>query len=537
MKKQDLLKGSVILMLSAAAAKVLGAVFKLPLTNMLGGVGMSCFSCAYTIFMPVYAVTASGISSAAARMTARYAALGLYGDALRVRRMALAVFSAAGLAGSGLILMLAVPFSRWSCGSNEAAPAIMMIAPAVLLGCVTAAERGYYEGMSNMYPTAFSQTAEGIVRAGAGLALCGYTVSHGRELLEVLPWVSDVRSVAAAAGILGVTLGSAGGVLFFAVLRLLPSCVPECSGGLHASRRETASELVLTSLPTGLSALVTNLTGIVDMCTIIGSVTVPVLSALPAGVSPEDYPRFVYGSFAGIALTVFNLVPGITNMLGKGALPAVTGAWTSGDRKALEESTSQALVTAALIAVPCAAGLGVLSGQVLTLLFPGRAAEAELCVNALRLLMPGMLCLCLSFPLFSMLQAVGKPFAPLWIMLAGTAVKLCGNLLLVPSMGADGAAVSTSVCYAVILSLAVYIYLSCTGVRLRIRELGAVLYSGAVCAGSAWLAADISCRSGAGIILQILLSAFIGGTVYIAALWLSVGKRLIKTTGSRKAAC
>ena len=137
-------------------------------------------------------------------------------------------------------------------------------------------------------------------------------------------------------------------------------------------------------------------------------------------------------------------------------------------------------MTATLIAVPCAAGLGVLSGQVLTLLFPGRAAEAELCVNALRLLMPGMLCLCLSFPLFSMLQAVGKPFAPLWIMLAGTAVKLCGNLLLVPSMGADGAAVSTSVCYAVILSLAVYIYLSCTGVRLRIRELGAVLYSGAV---------------------------------------------------------
>ena len=52
MKKQNFIKASVILMASAVAAKVLGAVFKIPLTNMLGGVGMSYFGCAYSIFMP-----------------------------------------------------------------------------------------------------------------------------------------------------------------------------------------------------------------------------------------------------------------------------------------------------------------------------------------------------------------------------------------------------------------------------------------------------------------------------------------------------
>ena len=35
LKKQNFIKGSIILMVSAAAAKVLGAVFKIPLTNML----------------------------------------------------------------------------------------------------------------------------------------------------------------------------------------------------------------------------------------------------------------------------------------------------------------------------------------------------------------------------------------------------------------------------------------------------------------------------------------------------------------------
>ena len=53
MKKQNFLKGSFILMASAVIAKGLGAVFRIPLTNILGGVGMSYFSAAYSIFMPV----------------------------------------------------------------------------------------------------------------------------------------------------------------------------------------------------------------------------------------------------------------------------------------------------------------------------------------------------------------------------------------------------------------------------------------------------------------------------------------------------
>ena len=41
MKNQSFLKGSVILIASAVIAKAIGALFKIPLTNMLGGVGMS----------------------------------------------------------------------------------------------------------------------------------------------------------------------------------------------------------------------------------------------------------------------------------------------------------------------------------------------------------------------------------------------------------------------------------------------------------------------------------------------------------------
>lgn len=520
MRKQNILKGSIILMISAVVAKGFGALFKIPLTNLLGGVGMSYFSCAYSLFLPVYALTVTGLSSAVARMTAQSAALGMYGNIRRIRSTALLMFTAVGAVGSAAVYLLAYPFSLLSTGGAEAVPALMMIAPAVLFGCITAVERGYYEGMSNMYPTALSQAVEGAVKVGAGLWLCGFVNSHGSAIMAHFPSVTDIRALSAAAGILGVSLSSLGALLFFAVPALLCRR-PKGGEAQMQSRREIARELALTALPVGVSSVVTNLTSLVDMWTMIACIShFGCGRAVPATVAEQDIPNFVYGSFAGIALTVFNLVPSVTNMLGKGALPSVTAAWSSRDRSALEAGTSQALVTAAAIAVPSAFGLGVLAPEVLRLLFPLQSDEAEICISALRLLMVGMVCLCLSFPVFSLLQAVGKPSAPLKVMLMGTAVKLAGNLALVPLLGADGAAISTSVCYAAILAAALVVYVRVTGAFLPVAALLKILYAGAMCGGGAYLADGICRRSGTSNAVTLAASVGAGAALYFVSLGL-----------------
>ena len=506
-------------MASAVAAKGLGALFKIPLTNLLGGVGMSYFSCAYSLFLPVYALTATGLSSAVARMTARSSALGMYENIKRIRLTALLMFSAAGLIGSLGIFLLAEPFSRFSTGGSEAAAAVMMIAPSVLFGCVTAVERGYYEGLSNMYPTALSQAAEGVVKVAAGLWLCSYVNSHGSQLLKLVPWVSDVRALSAAAGILGVTLSSLGAALFFAVMAAFAPRRKKIGESLLMSRREIAKELAATALPVGISSVVTNLTAVIDMWTIIACIArFGSGKTAPVGVSEGDMPNFVYGSFAGIALTVFNLVPSVTNMLGKGVLPCITEAWSEKDKPAMEQGTSQALLTAAIISVPAAFGLGVLAPQILGLLFPLQSDEVKICISSLRLLMLGMVCLCVSFPLFSMLQAIGKTSAPLKIMLAGTAVKLLGNLLLVPLMGVDGAAVSTSACYGVILAVSLIVYVRASGVRIAAAPFGGVLYAGAMCGGGAYLAAGICERAGVHGAAATVTAIISGGALYFLSL-------------------
>ena len=64
MKQQTFWKGSAILLISAMLTKVLGACFKIPLTNVLGGTGMGYFSTAYGLLLPVYALSVTGLSAA-----------------------------------------------------------------------------------------------------------------------------------------------------------------------------------------------------------------------------------------------------------------------------------------------------------------------------------------------------------------------------------------------------------------------------------------------------------------------------------------
>lgn len=519
MKKQNFLKGSLILMISALTAKLLGALFKIPLTNMLGGVGMSYFSCAYSIFMPIYALTVTGLSSAVARMTAQSVAFGMYDNAKRVRKTALMLFSVAGAAGSLLTIVLAKPFCIYAAKCPEAQTAVIMIAPSVLFGCITAVERGYYEGLCNMYPTAFSQLTEGIVKMCAGLMLCQYVNEQSTAVLSYFPNGTDIRAVSAAVGILGVTLSSIGAALFFVIVRIFERKKANNGEKTLISHRRIAKELTSIALPTGVSAVVTNLTAIIDMGTIIGCIAYfGSRTSIPNGISAGDMPHFVYGSFAGIALTVFNLIPSVTNMLGKGVLPSITCAWENKNNSAMNKSTMQALLTSAFIAVPTAFGMGVLSGEILHFLFPNQKDEVELCINSLRLLMPGMVCLCVSFPIFSMLQAIGKASVPLKTLIFGAGIKLVGNIILIPMIGVNGAAISTSFCYMVILILSLSIYLQETSVTICVKPLLSILYAGAMCGAAAYLASDVLKMNNYGNTVVLLGAVSVGGAVYFVVI-------------------
>ncbi|MBR1527833.1 MAG: polysaccharide biosynthesis C-terminal domain-containing protein [Oscillospiraceae bacterium] len=495
MKKQTFLQGSLLLTISAIFAKLCGAVFKLPLTAILGGTGMGYFSCAYGLFLPLYAVLVTGLSTAVARPVADFTARKQYTSALKIRQTARGLCFGMGLAGMTVSLIFAKFFTLRTSGSLEAYPAVLAMTPAILFCCLTAVERGYYEGLCSMTPTAVSQAVEAMIKVTAGLFLCKIFLNSDFMILKNYTY----ESRGAFGAVLGITLSTAGGWFYF-VIRNRFQKEKQASQELVLSSGKRIKLLLKIMIPAAMGALVTNLTSLIDLFTIIRSFSAMLISDpegfyQKAGLSPsvpaEEAAAFVYGSFMGLSVTVFNLVPSLTNMLAKSVLPCTAQAWSAGNRKQAAAYARQVLILTGLLAVPAGCGIFALSEGILEFLFSGRAAEIQAAVPGLQYLSAGLIFLCLSFPVFSLLQAVGREDLPVKVMLPAILVKLICNIFLIPRFCTAGAAISTGICYGLILILALICLKKELGEPLKIiRPLLCQLWGGFLCAGSAWLCYD-----------------------------------------------
>ena len=546
MKKQGLLLGSAILVISAVLVKVLGAVFKIPLANMLGGTGMGYFSSAYGIFMPVYALTVTGIPAAISRYVAENEAFESYSNIRRIKSVSLKLFSFIGLIATLLILLLARPLCSSVIRSPDALYAVLVIALSVLLGCVMAVYRGYYEGLRNMVPTAVSQLAEGLIKLPVGLLACYAVLNLGSsnptrfaELFcggDVSRTEELVLPIAAAAAVMGITAASLGGMLFL----MLYSRVKGDGITYEALRSDVVVQptgeivkcLASTLIPIAIGSLVTNLTSLIDLATIIRCLEAAVGKApsyfvkLSGGNDISEIPNFIYGSFMGLAVTIFNLVPSFINMLGKGALPAVAQSCAEKDSDGTRRNIESVLFVTAAAALPCGLGITVLAEEILLLLFGGRPGEAAVSADSLAVLGIAVVFLSISTPVFSMLQGIGRADIPVKIMLAGVAVKLAGNLLLIPivKINVSGAAIATLLCYIAIAILSLRSLRKHTGIAIGYAYIFAKpLYSGVLCAVTAFLTSSVLHRILSDSPAVCIAAIAAGGGVYLLSLYLLGG--------------
>ncbi|MBP0957710.1 MAG: polysaccharide biosynthesis C-terminal domain-containing protein [Oscillospiraceae bacterium] len=475
MKKQGFLYGSAVLIISALIVKVIGALFRIPLANMLGGTGMGYFSAAYGIFMPVYAVSVTGLPVAAARAVSAAAAKGRQDEAEAVKRTALSLFGGVGAVGTLIIILGAYPLCRFVSGDISAVPAVIAIAPTVLAGCLVSVYRGCAEGMRDMYPTAVSQVIEGAAKLVFGLSLCyGCLYIANNASLLFLRLTGCIRlgisaedavlPYASAAAVLGITLSSFAGLLYM-ILRDKREKNHRTDRLSPKDRAEIRKELLRTAIPAAVGALVINLTSLIDLVTVMRSLRSLISSSpwvfselLGSGIPYAEMPNYIYGSFTGLAVTVFNLVPSITNMFGKSMLPAAAAAKTSGDIKHLGECSGGAVLAAAIASVPAGLGIAVLAEPVLKTLFGGRELEISVCVSSMRVLGAAVPFVCISSAAFAVLQAADRADIPVKLMAVGAAVKLLGNIILtpVPKLGVTGAAISTLLCYIFICAASLH---------------------------------------------------------------------------------
>ncbi|MBE6883462.1 MAG: polysaccharide biosynthesis protein [Ruminococcaceae bacterium] len=509
--KQNFLQGAVVLMIATILVKVIGALFKIPLMNMIGGIGMGYFNAAYQLFNPLYTLATAGMPIATARMVAESVASGRYKDARKIMKISRAIFIVMGVAvfilmaaGSGLFVKaIQNPNALWS---------VLALAPAVLFGCVMSSYRGYYQGMRNMFPTAISQVIEAVVKLLAGIFFAFIFIRIGESQYAAGGVVFGVECAnleqaelatlpyAAAGAVFGVTLSTLAGAIYLAIRhRILGDGVTEDE--LRYSPRTDKSDVIFKKLiklaiPICLGALAMNITSLIDLVSIMNRLNraldkdmVAVLTMYGSNISAEfdqkEIATYLYGIFSTMPTTLFNLIPAITVTFGTSVLPNITAAWTAGNRKALKKNVDASLRITSIIAMPAAFGMAVLARPILATLFSTRMAEVEIAVPMLQVMGIGIIFIGMMSPCNSILQGIGRVDLPVKYMLLGASFKLLINFIFVaiPSINIQAAPYGTLVCYIVIAVCSLRGLSRETGVKLNLWGIFVKpMFAGVVCA-------------------------------------------------------
>ena len=333
--KQTILQGALILTASTMVVKVIGALFKIPLANILGGVGMSYFVSAYDVLIPIYSMTVTGLGVAVSRMVSEYGGRGEEaGNILKTARL---MFLGIGTLAAVLLFIGAGPLTKLI-GNPAAALSVCCIAPSVLFSCLSSAYRGYFQGRQNMLPTARSQVVEAMVKLVAGILLAWFFYSRLNDaaMAGTLGWLGTMQEVqlrilqySAAGAVLGVSLSTLCGLLF--IRGQYRRNVPERGGRFSST---DAKKLWHVALPIALTSLCANLTTVIDLSSVMNCLKNAVeqgsehilrmyTGCIPPEVTVEVLPEYLYGSYSGLAVSIFNLVPAVTAGIGMSAIPAI----------------------------------------------------------------------------------------------------------------------------------------------------------------------------------------------------------------------
>ncbi len=515
-KKQNVLGGAMVLVVATALVKIIGAVYKIPLTGIIGSLGRGYFASAYNIYTPIYAISMAGLPVAVSTIVSKNAALGKYRDVKQVLKITFPLFLILGLVGTGALFLASKPYVD-SVGSPLAIFSVFAIAPSILFCCIMSTYRGYYEGLNNMYPTAISQVIESLGKLVFGLVLSYAVINYaeaeiaknGAVFGQVIATEGDkaiVYALAAAAAILGVTLGTVFGAIYTVLRHKLKkdgiSKEMLINSPLASSKKITIKEIVAIAVPTAISSLVLNVTNFIDTWMIQNRLESVVSehfgtifdiygdSITAANVARENIHTFLYGAY-DTTLDFRNLIPTIMMTLGVSAIPIISGAVAKKEYKLVNETVNTVFRTTMLFALPAGAGFFALSEPILTLLYNGTENQAGIAVAAPVLALYGLMMaiLTLSSPLTNILQAIGRADVPAKALALGCVFKIGFNYILigVPEMNIKGAVFGTAFFYLVCIIYNYVVLKKETGIKLEFMTvLVKPLIASVLCGGAAY---------------------------------------------------
>ncbi len=444
MAKQSLAYGTFILTLASLFNRILGFVYQIVLVRLIHAEGIGLFSMVYPVYIMLLVLASAGIPVAIAKLVAEEMARNGPAGAYRIFRIGLNFIIFFAVLTTSALVLDGDHLLQWLFTNPDVRMAFIVLVPGILIVSVCSAFRGFFQGLQQMSPTAFSQTLEQCVRVAVGLGLAYWLLPHG---------VAYATAGASAGVVAGEAVGFASMLVIYAHRRPRDQRVSfrNDQGFFTASRR-----IFSLAVPVTLTRFVSSGLMSLDALLIPKRLVVAGLSTLEATA--------VYGKLVGMAETLL-FTPGIlTISLATALVPAVAEARAQGDMRLMSQRVNSALKLTILTGVPSAVIFLLMPSQLCSILYG--YPDAGRILGALAL---GGPFLYIVQTTTGILQGLGKAVEPFKNLLIASVLKLTGIYYLTgrPDLGIMGTALALVSHFVLMAVLNTRDVVRITGIRIN----------------------------------------------------------------------
>ena len=360
-----LMQGS-ILAVASIVSRIIGLIYRIPLTNIIGDTGNNYYGTAFRIYNILLIISSYSLPLAVSKLVSANISQGRKRNVYRILKCAL-LFGAVSGTLAALVLYFGAEFITATLMKTPLSIfAVKVLVPVLFIVAVLGVMRGFFQGLGTMMPSATSQILEQIVNAVVSVGAAYILVEEGAKAGALL---GSRENYAAAYGAAGGTLGTGSGALaalLFCIF-VLTVFLKKFKKSMKKERRSNVDSygdimkvLIATIFPVLLSSTIYNCNALLD-------------DAVYKHIAAfQGYTEAQYGDWSGIYSGKYQLlinVPiSIASALAASSVPALTAAYAGGKRQEAKRQMNMATRFVMVIAFPCAVGMAVLASPILQML-------------------------------------------------------------------------------------------------------------------------------------------------------------------------
>ncbi len=424
--KKSFVKSASLMMMATLVAKIIGACYRIPLTNLLGAEGMGLYQLVYPVYALILTASSGALPLAISVLVSERNARGSLNESIKVIGSSFSILVTVGVA-LGAVLALSSGLIGYLQGASGVRLGYIAIAPSIALVSGIAVLKGYFQGNHVMFPTALSQLSEAVIKLAVGLTFAYLLKGRGVEYQV-------------AGALLGVSLSEA--VTFIILLVLYRRKNPPLKFFIpFKEARSEYKEILAISLPISVGGMIFPLTQFIDSFLVVNVLKTSIDGAVATAS---------YGLFSGPVSTLINLPVSLSLALGVAVVPHLSKNREEHDLYAIRLKTSTAIKLAVLVGVPFTAAFLVMPKELLGFLY-GSLSESEISLSAelLQIVAPTVLLLSVMQICTSVLQGLKDTKSPIINLLIGGIVKIVFGVILLYTIGIKGVAYAQLIAFFV----------------------------------------------------------------------------------------